>query len=208
MVYEEKYVVRHNVPALQAVGWEGVFGFIILATLLVPMYYIPGGELFGQNNPRGKLEDALDGFVQLGNNGFLVMAVLGNIISIAFFNFAGISVTKELSATTRMVLDSVRTVVIWVFSMAVSWQRFCYIQLIGFPILFLGMCLYNEVIIVDGCRFLLRKVFGRISQVDSQPTNGATQHHRYVEVDADGDDGDRNPMINSSGSHQEQGNIL
>ena len=23
MVYEEKFVVKHNVPALQAVGWEG-----------------------------------------------------------------------------------------------------------------------------------------------------------------------------------------
>ena len=48
----------------------------------------------------------------------------GNIASIAFFNFSGISVTKEMSATTRMVLDSCRTVVIWVFSMAVGWQQF------------------------------------------------------------------------------------
>lgn len=43
-----------------------------------------------------------------GNNSLLLMALLGTIISIAFFNFAGISVTKEMSATTRMVLDSVR----------------------------------------------------------------------------------------------------
>ena len=45
-------------------------------------------------------------------------------MSIAFFNFSGISVTKEISATTRMVLDSTRTVVIWGFSLAVSWQKF------------------------------------------------------------------------------------
>jgi len=29
-------------------------------------------------------------------------------VSIAFFNFAGVSITKELSATTRKVLDTLR----------------------------------------------------------------------------------------------------
>ena len=59
------------------------------------------------------LEDAYDGCYQLAHNPLLALAFSGTIISIAFFNFAGISVTKELSATTRMVLDSVRTLVIW-----------------------------------------------------------------------------------------------
>ena len=54
----------------------------------------------------------------------------GNILSIAFFNFAGISVTRELSATTRMVLDSVRTLVIWAVTLALSWQDFQYLQVI------------------------------------------------------------------------------
>ena len=58
--------------------------------------------------------------------------VSGNIASIAFFNFSGISVTKEMSATTRMVLDSCRTVVIWVFSMAVGWQQFRLVKLRAF----------------------------------------------------------------------------
>ena len=48
-------------------------------------------------------------FYRLGHNSIVLMATLGNIVSIAFFNFFGISVTKEMSATTRMVLDSVRT---------------------------------------------------------------------------------------------------
>lgn len=48
--------------------------------------------------------------------------------SIAFFNFAGISVTKEISATTRMILDSIRTVIIWVISLTFKWQAFHYLQ--------------------------------------------------------------------------------
>ena len=66
---------------------------------------------------------------------------------LAFFNFAGISVTKEMSATTRMVLDSVRTLVIWGVSLGVGWQKFQYLQLIGFLILVSGMCVYNDLLI-------------------------------------------------------------
>lgn len=71
----------------------------ILGTLLIPMYYIPAGDFSG--NPRGVLEDALDGLYQIGHNPTLALAQIGSICSIAFFNFFGISVTKELSATTR-----------------------------------------------------------------------------------------------------------
>ena len=76
MVYEEKFVNKHNVHALQAVGWEGIFGFSTLALLMIPMYFIPAGPPFS-DNPRGVLEDALDGFAQLNNNGMLVVAFLG-----------------------------------------------------------------------------------------------------------------------------------
>uniref|UniRef100_F6SPB9 Solute carrier family 35 member F6 n=1 Tax=Equus caballus TaxID=9796 RepID=F6SPB9_HORSE len=143
MVLEEKFVYKHNVHPLRAVGTEGVclFGLVILSLLLVPMYYIPAGSFSG--NPRGVLEDALDAFCQVGRQPLIALALLGNISSIAFFNFAGISVTKELSATTRMVLDSLRTVVIWALSLALGWEAFHPLQILGFLILLLGTALYN-----------------------------------------------------------------
>lgn len=119
----------------------GLFGFVILSLLLVPMYYIPAGSFSG--NPRGMLEDALDAFCQVGRQPLIALALLGNISSIAFFNFAGISVTKEMSATTRMVLDSLRTVVIWALSLALGWEAFHPLQILGFLILLMGTALYN-----------------------------------------------------------------
>ena len=142
---------------LQAVGWEGTFGFLTLSTLLIPMYFIPVGEKFG-HNPRHVMEDAYDGLYQLAHNPLLLMAFCGTAISIAFFNFAGISVTKEMSATTRMVLDSVRTLVIWAVSMLIGWQDFYYLQLIGFCILLAGKMLYNDIIILPSIKFLAIKV--------------------------------------------------
>jgi len=157
MVLEEKFVSKYNVPALQAVGWEGTFGFLTLSALLIPMYFIPVGEKFGQN-PRHVLEDAYDGLYQLGHNPLLLTAFMGTIVSIAFFNFAGISVTKEMSATTRMVLDSVRTLVIWGVSLGVGWQVFHALQLLGFAMLVTGMCVYNDLLFVP----LIRKARARL----------------------------------------------
>jgi len=168
MVYEEKFVTKYNVPALQAVGWEGTFGFVTLSTLLIPMYFIPVGEKFG-HNPRHVMEDAYDGLYQLAHNPLLLMAFCGTAISIAFFNFAGISVTKEMSATTRMVLDSMRTVIIWAVSIAVGWQSFYALQLLGFVILLTGMCIYNDIVVAPAIRFVLRKC-GCFARADDEET--------------------------------------
>lgn len=148
-----------------AVGYEGLFGFITLASLLVPFYFIKVGEPFS-NNSTGSLENVWDALIQIKNNWQILASILGTIVSIAFFNYAGISVTKEISATTRMVLDSVRTMVIWVFSLALKWQEFQYLQLIGFAFLLFGMCLYNDVVVCQTYRrikdMFTRRNYGNI----------------------------------------------
>jgi len=181
MVYEEKFITKYNVPALQAVGWEGTFGFTTLAILLIPFSFIYVGPQFG-NNPRHVLEDAYDGVYQLAHNPLLALAFSGTVISIAFFNFAGISVTKELSATTRMVLDSVRTLVIWMVSIGVGWQQFFALQLAGFCILVTGMCLYNDIIILPMARLIAIK----LGLVDSE-----VAEYRNLSEEVDSGDGER-----------------
>lgn len=169
MVIEEKFIAGKDIPALQAVGWEGIFGFIGICLALIPLNYIHAPPPF-TDNAQGTLEDTMDALIQIGNNGRLFMAIIGIIISIAFFNFAGISVTKELSATTRMILDSVRTLVIWSISLILGWQIFHYLQVFGFGFLIIGMCLYNDVIIPQltrKCLFCL----SRLSRTRSQSSN-------------------------------------
>lgn len=146
MVVEEKYVGEQDIPALQAIGWEGIFGFIGISIAMIPLNYITALPPFADNS-RGTLEASEEALVEIGSNGNLLIAVIGIAFSIAFFNFAGISVTKEMSATTRMILDSIRTIVIWAFSLAFRWQSFHYMQLIGFTILLIGMACYNNIVI-------------------------------------------------------------
>ncbi|EKX53281.1 hypothetical protein GUITHDRAFT_91990 [Guillardia theta CCMP2712] len=144
MVVEEKFLSKYQVHALEAVGLEGVFGLLYLSVGLVAMYYIPLGNDVCQGRPC--VENAISAGLEIASSPVLALVLLGNIVSIAFFNFFGISVTKSLSATHRMVLDSLRTIVIWGFSIFARWQSFDQRQVIGFCILFAGSMIYNEVI--------------------------------------------------------------
>ena len=108
-VYEEKILVHYDVNPLLAVGWEGFFGFSVLSVLLVVFgYWKVGLDSPFHHGPNGYFEDAIDGFTQLGNNNMLLTWFICTMISIGFFNFAGMLVTKKMSATQRTVLDAVR----------------------------------------------------------------------------------------------------
>uniref|UniRef100_A0A183ERF3 TPT domain-containing protein n=1 Tax=Gongylonema pulchrum TaxID=637853 RepID=A0A183ERF3_9BILA len=118
----------------------------ILSFLLIPMYFIHVPSTFS-TNPHHRMEDIFDALTEVRDNPWIGAALMLTVISIAFFNFAGVSVTKELSATTRMVLDSVRTLVIWLVSIPLFGERFIPLQLLGFALLILGMFVYNDIFI-------------------------------------------------------------
>jgi len=158
--YEEKLLKKYSVAPILAMGLEGLFGFTILSCLLVVMRHIETGSKFWGHSPLPPfyLEDAYDGFVQLQNDHSLLGAFIAVIISISIFNMTGITVTQEMSATTRMVLDSVRTIFVWIFSLGFQWQSFHFLQPLGFFFIFVGMCFYYNLLIVPNLR-KLRKFY-------------------------------------------------
>jgi len=162
MVTEQKFLNQYDVPALLAVGLEGLFGMTILSLLCIPFYYIHVPSTFS-TNPYGRLEDVFFAFKEIRDNPMILLALGLTILSIAFFNFAGITVTKRLSATTRMVLDSVRTLVIWMVSIPLFNEQFIPFQIIGFTLLICGMFVYNDLIFAP---FFRAKILPRIRNND------------------------------------------
>lgn len=144
MVTEQKFVTQYDVPPLLVVGLEGLFGLTIISFLMIPMYFIHVPPTFSKN-PEFRLEDVIYALKEIRDKPEIMAALSLTIVSIAFFNFAGVSVTKKLSATTRMVLDSVRTLVIWIFSIPLFHEKFIPLQILGFALLILGMFVYNDI---------------------------------------------------------------
>lgn len=136
MVIEEKLIGKYNVPPLQVVGFEGMFGFLTVTVVLTVGYFIPQFK---------SVDDTYDAMLQIANSWQLVATLAGSIISIAILNFTGISITKYLSATHRTTIDACRVFLVWIFSLIIKWEQFDYIQLIGFAVLLSGTSLYNEI---------------------------------------------------------------
>uniref|UniRef100_A0A1I7RJI2 EamA domain-containing protein n=2 Tax=Bursaphelenchus xylophilus TaxID=6326 RepID=A0A1I7RJI2_BURXY len=146
MVLEQSILQKYDVPPLLAVGLEGTFGMLVLSSLLVPMYYIQVPKTFS-HNPEQRMEDVFFAFRQIREQPLIAVGLSAMIISIAFFNFSAVTTTKRLSATSRMVLDSVRTLIIWMVSIPLFGEKFIPLQILGFLSLILGMFVYNDVFI-------------------------------------------------------------
>lgn len=127
-IYEEAAVVRLDVPPLQLVGLEGIFGFIILTIFIFMLEFFPLLEIFHGLNSSNTVVNSLDAMIQIFNNPLIVAPLLIFFLSVPFYSFSGIYITKELSATTRIIFDSFKVIIVWIFSVALSWQEYHPIQ--------------------------------------------------------------------------------
>ena len=144
MTYEEKFVKKYDIMPLNVIGLEGSFSLTILTFLLVVFFFIPPflGILDGD-----RMEDALDGFVQLGNNPLLLTSFACTTLALCIALIAGIHVTRQLSAVHRIIIDSGRSIAVWGISLAASWQSFLWLQVIGFFVMSLGVLIFNDILI-------------------------------------------------------------
>ncbi|KAJ2214315.1 hypothetical protein EV179_003095 [Coemansia sp. RSA 487] len=128
-VVEEKIIRRYHLTPLRAVGLEGSFGAITVMAA-IPVLHLA----IGRYNPGGYF-DAPSGFRQIVDNPSVWQTSIYIMLSIALFNFFGLSVTRYLSATSRATIDTCRTLFIWMSSLALGWETFSWIQVIGFAVL-------------------------------------------------------------------------
>ncbi|KAG5634880.1 hypothetical protein H0H81_000425 [Sphagnurus paluster] len=147
-VVEEKIMAKYSVAPLVAVGYEGLFGTISVL-MLFPILSIPSIS---------KLTPFFDlprGWHQMVDNAPVLNSALAIAISIAFFNFFGLSVTRHVSATARSLTDTCRTLAIWVISLGLGWETFLFptslLQVLGFSLLVYGTFLFNDLISRPSC---------------------------------------------------------
>ena len=125
-------------PPLLAVGYEGLFGTISVLILmpLLPLIKLP------ESSPAAAWFDLVRGFHQLVDTPSVLYSGIVIAISIALFNFFGLSVTRYVSATSRSLTDTCRTLAIWIVSLLLGWEMLVWpislLQVIGFGLLVYG----------------------------------------------------------------------
>ncbi|RKP02773.1 hypothetical protein CXG81DRAFT_10361 [Caulochytrium protostelioides] len=140
-VLEEKIMLRYDVPAIKAVGLEGFFG-LATTLALMPILHLTIGVRDGPTS----WFNVPQGWYDIVDNRPVLLAGIGIIFSIAFFNWFGLSVTQRISATSRSTIDTCRTLFIWMLSLALGWETFKWMQVLGFVVLIYGTFVFNDVL--------------------------------------------------------------
>lgn len=137
-VLEEKIMSRYSVEPLMAVGYEGFFGLIVTLSVQVLLHFVYGKTKDG----RGGYFDMTNGWSQMIHSPAVLWSSFAIALSIALFNFFGLSVTRNISATARSTIDTCRTIGIWVVSLSLGWEVFRPLsgglQILGFVLLCYG----------------------------------------------------------------------
>lgn len=134
-IYQEMVLKKYDIPPLQLVGLEGIFG-VMLGTVAMLVLYPFGVE---------KLPEMV---YQISHSMPLLMSIVALLVSMAFFNYSGVGVTKVGSAVHRSIIDVSRSVIIWTVELALAWHTFSFSQLAGFTVLVFGALIYNNFLVI------------------------------------------------------------
>lgn len=149
-VVAEEHIVIDKLSEIQVAGFEGMWGALIMMAMALVLHVLPGIP----NEYRGDTE--LDGFAMLFSNLRLSLLVLFYTISCTTYNICGIGVSKELSSLYRVMLETFRTCLVWIFGLTVhycfdeaspfgeAWTRYSWLELGGFAVLVLAQKVYKE----------------------------------------------------------------
>lgn len=178
-VFQEKFIQHYDVHPFQLVGFEGLWGSCMYAILLIIFqnvdcndwdsdiregicfYYNEtsiftnetSGDTYKVVKNISRIEDTEFAFRQMGDNAALLVIYIFYIVSIAMYNIVGINLTKLVSSTARAVVDTVRTVFIWLFFLIFTpvegtHETFYGLQLVGFILMVCGTIIYNEIVTI------------------------------------------------------------
>ncbi|KAI5863190.1 hypothetical protein GGS23DRAFT_57285 [Durotheca rogersii] len=141
-VLEEFLLERSNIEPIEVVGWEGLFGLAATLLGMLVLHLTIGRTDAG----RYGIFDMVEGFRQMTEYQVVWSTSLLIMVSISGFNYFGLSVTRNVSATSRSTIDTCRTLFIWIASLGLGWETFKWLQVVGFALLVYFTFLFNGVV--------------------------------------------------------------
>lgn len=152
--YEENIIDKYEVNVMYMMGFESLWGIILSFFIFLFTAFINCPDDSFCN-----LGEALDnpayGIYHLWeNNAYLYY--FGCCLSIMFFNLFGLYITKQSGAVFRVILDTLRTIIIWIIGAIVGFEDLkntnkLILEIIGFLFLLSGIIIYNEILTISIC---------------------------------------------------------
>jgi len=154
---EEHLLKECDLPELQIVGFEGMWGGMMTLGVLAVFYYLPGED-------HGRFEDTVDTAYLIWGNGPLAAWTLVYLFSCSTYNIAGMAVTGALTAVHRVMIEALRTAVVWGFGLMVhsvnpgsklgeAWTAYSWLEVAGFVMIIFGQGVYGAMLRVPGLRY-------------------------------------------------------
>ena len=114
-----------------------------------------------KDNETGELrfENVIFAFKQIWVSWELKLYIPMFILAISFFNFSGLTISKYASATSRTIINTLRTILVWTFFLTMPFvpddtkETFSWLELLGFIIVVIGGLIYNKILVIKYCGF-------------------------------------------------------
>ena len=153
----EEYIFKTRIiHPIKLIGFEGLFGTIFSFTLILIFSQIKFGKsiefLCIKDKETGSLyiENFYIAIRQILEEKQIIFLVILLFFLFIIYNYCYITITKVTNATTNIVLYNLTALFIWIFFLIPihkeeNQEKIGILQCIGFLILILGVCVYNEV---------------------------------------------------------------
>lgn len=132
-------------------GYEGLYGAVAMVCVLLPIVQrMPGKD--GQ----GIHEDSWDTLHIIRSNPLIARILILDMGALLAYNVAGMLVTGHLGAVFRTVLETTRTLFVWLVDLVLfytplgmgklgeSWSGYSWVQAAGFVVLVVGTVVYGR----------------------------------------------------------------
>ena len=145
--YQEKLFDNFVFDPRRLVGAESIVGAVTLTLCLAITSRIPCPNKEMCTN---SIDDPSEGILALLASRELLFWAGCSALSIMVYNLSGLYLTKHVSSIFRIIMDSVRTIVIWAVCISVGLEKFSwpcfYLQAPGFLFLIAGNLVNNRII--------------------------------------------------------------
>eukprot|EP01105_Mastigella_eilhardi_P005460 TRINITY_DN17162_c0_g1_i1.p1 TRINITY_DN17162_c0_g1~~TRINITY_DN17162_c0_g1_i1.p1 ORF type:complete len:413 (+),score=122.31 TRINITY_DN17162_c0_g1_i1:74-1312(+) len=156
LVTEEFLLKNLDLGALKIVGFEGVWGSLLMIFVACPLaYLVPGSDFSTMTH--NSLENTYDSFICLFDSVPLIGCTTVFMFSVLAYNCYGMLITDVFNAVNRTIFEAVRTTCIWIVDLIIQkiwpdspygeyWSNWSYLEAGGFMLLILSSIIYNGIL--------------------------------------------------------------